>query len=256
MVLELLESLSGGSEWARDQQPAVNRYAMAMRNGSTSTSHRAIRGGLLVALEGIDGGGKSTLAARLCEALRSEGWLVTITGEPGGSSIGGSLRQILKHSEVRIDDWTEAFLFEADRAQTFAEVIRPALRIGGVVLSDRGPFGTIAYQGHGRGLDLGLIERMNAAAWPRPADLVFVIDVSPEMGLGRKGSGSKLDRFESQDREFLERARAGYLSAAQLRGPDAVVIDGGRSADEVFIEVLECIHRRLDAGHTDVEDLA
>jgi dTMP kinase len=229
---------------------------MAMSDTGGASSHRTIPDGLLVALEGIDGGGKSTLATRLCQALRSEGWLVTLTGEPGGSSIGGSLRLILKHSEVPIDDWTEAFLFEADRAQTFAEVIGPALRIGGVVLSDRGPFGTIAYQGHGRGLDLGLIERMNAVAWPRPADLVFIIDVSPEAGLGRKRSASKPDRFESQDYAFLERARAGYLSAARLRGPDAVVIEGQRSADEVFTEVLELVHQRLDSGHTDVENLA
>lgn len=227
-----------------------------MSDTGGTTSHRTIPDGLLIALEGIDGGGKSTLATRLCDALRSEGWRVTITGEPGGSSIGGSLRQILKHSEIPIDDWTEAFLFEGDRAQTFAEVIRPALRIGGIVLSDRGPFGTIAYQGHGRGLDLGLIERMNAVAWPRPADLVFIIDVSPETGLSRKGSASKRDRFERQDYAFLERARAGYLSAARLRGLDAVVIDGGRSADEVFTEVLERVHQRLDSGHTDIENLA
>jgi dTMP kinase len=209
---------------------------------------RTIANGFLIALEGIDGAGKSTIAARVGEALRSQGWLVTLTREPGGTSFGTSLRQILKGAGVPIDPWAEAFLFEADRAQTYAEVLAPALQAGGIVISDRGPFGTIAYQGHGRGLDLGLIDQMNAVAWRHLADLVIVVDVSPELGLERKRSGAAQDRFEGAGIAFLERARNGYLSAARLRGPDAVVVDGHRPADQVFADVIARVEERLSAA--------
>ena len=218
---------------------------MAMTDQGNLAAGRTMTNGFLIALEGIDGAGKSTIAARVGEALRSQGWLVTLTREPGGTSFGTSLRQILKGAEVPIDPWAEAFLFEADRAQTYAEVLAPALQAGGIVISDRGPFGTIAYQGHGRGLDLGLIDQMNAVAWRRPADLVIVVDVSPELGLKRKGSGAAPDRFEGAGIVFLERVRNGYLTAARLRGPDAVVVDGRRSADEVLGDVIHCVEERL-----------
>jgi dTMP kinase len=198
----------------------------------------AIKGGFLIVFEGIDGGGKSTLAHRLVERLRREGWQVTTTREPNGeTALGRALRRILKDGSILIAAWAESFLFEADRAQSYKDIIQPALAVGAIVVSDRGPFGTIAYQGYGRGLDIPLIASMNAAAWPRRADLVFIVDIEPALGLARKNVDGRPDRFEVEGLTLQERARAGYLAAAVDRGAETHVIDGMAPAEDVFEEV-------------------
>jgi dTMP kinase len=213
-------------------------YSRKMAAHPTANGVRAIEDGFLIVFEGIDGAGKTTLATRLCDSLRVQGWPVTASREPnGGTALGQELRRILKDGRLALDAWAESFLFEADRSQTRAEVIAPALSAGGIVVSDRGPFGTIAYQGYGRGLDLSLIAAMNQVAWPRRADIVFVIDVDPAIGLSRKSGGQAPDRFEGEGVALLRRAREGYLAAARLRGVGTYVIDGNGPGDDAFREV-------------------
>ena len=196
-----------------------------MTEHNTTTEHR-IPGGFLVVFEGIDGGGKSTLAAGLAQRLVASGWLVTVTNEPSSiTPLGSELRRILKAPDLPLAPWAECFLFEADRAQSWAFVIAPALNDGHVVISDRGPFGSIAYQGYGRGCDVDEIYRMNERAWPSRPQLVFVVDIPPAAGLERKG-GTSRDRFEGGGLQFLDAARAGYLAAARKRGAGTVVVEG------------------------------
>lgn len=210
-----------------------------MSESRASNGKRKIAGGFLIVFEGIGGSGKSTLVDRLASHLESTGWRVIRTREPGGTPLGAGLRTILLEATWRTDPWAEAFLFGADRAQTFAEVIEPGLQAGGIVISDRGPFGTVAYQGFGRGLDIAVIEAMNGAAWrEKTGDLVIVVDVDPRIGLERKGKQIDQDRFDREDIEFQGRAREGYLFAARKRHGPTLIIDGAVATEDAFAQVL------------------
>jgi dTMP kinase len=216
--------------------------------GSPLSPGQAVKGGFLVVFEGIGGSGKSTLARRLGEGLHAAGWAVRATREPGGTELGSAIRTILLRQGGAPDPWAEAFLFEADRAQTYSEVLRPSLEAGAIVISDRGPLGTIAYQGYGRALDLSLIDAMSETAWRGlKADLVFVVDVEPRLGLARKRASQEDDRFDQEDLDFQSRAREGYLFAAKRIGADAVVLDGASAPDVAFGQVWERTVARLEA---------
>ncbi len=207
---------------------------------------KSVVGGFLLVFEGIGGSGKTTLAELLREHLSTEGWDVRASREPGATQLGGSLRSLLLAKDPIPAPWTEAFLFEADRAQTYHELLRPALDDGAVIVSDRGPFGTIAYQAFGRGLDLGLIDEMSQAAWggTKP-DLIIVVDVAARLGLSRKAGSGEQDRFDDEDVAFTSRVREGYLFAASRFGPAAVVVDGSSSLSEAFERVRTVAASRL-----------
>jgi dTMP kinase len=216
-------------------------------NGGASPG-RPIPGGFLVVFEGIGGSGKSTLARRLGQRLEAAGWAVRMTREPGGTELGSAIRAILLGKGQAPDPWAEAFLFEADRALTYAEVLKPSLEAGAIVVSDRGPFGTVAYQGYGRALDLSLIDAMSETAWRGlKADLVFVLDVEPRVGLARKRGSQEHDRFDQEDLDFQSRAREGYLFAATRRGVGTVVLDGSLPPDEAFGQVWKSTVAHLEA---------
>jgi dTMP kinase len=207
---------------------------------------KSVVGGFLLTFEGIGGSGKSTLAKLLREHLAAEGWDVRASREPGATPLGGSLRTLLLARDGMLAPWTEAFLFEADRAQTYHEVLRPALDEGAVIVSDRGPFGTIAYQAHGRGLELPLIDDMSRAAWDgTEPDLIFVVDVDAPLGLSRKAGSAEGDRFDDEDLAFTSRVRDGYLFAASRFGPRAVVVDGTSPLPELFEQVRQVTVARL-----------
>lgn len=166
--------------------------------------------------------------------MEQVGWVVRPSREPGATKLGTSLRDLLLSGETIPAPWTEAFLFEADRAQTYAEVLRPALEDGAVVVSDRGPFGTVAYQGFGRGLAVGLIDEMSAAAWAGlTPDLTFVVDVEPRLGLSRKTGASEHDRCD------------GYLFSASRHEETAVVVDGSQPITSAFESLRAATERRL-----------
>lgn len=205
-----------------------------------------ILGGFLVHLEGIGGSGKSTLCAALQDALENDGWPVVRTREPGGTELGLGLREVLVVGRLNPSPLTEAFLFEADRAETYATVIRPALDEGQVVISDRGPFGTAAYQGHGRGIDINLIDAMSdAACGGRKSDLVIVIDIDPVVGLERKRLSRERDRFDEEDVPFQQRVREGFLGAATRFGSSAHVLDGQQTPEELLRQVLDLARSEL-----------
>ena len=205
---------------------------------------------MFITFEGIEGSGKSTQIALLANRLRQAGRAVTLTREPGGSRIGLKLREILLHVENRdIVPRAELFLYLADRAQHVAQVVRPALARGEAVLSDRFVWSTIAYQGHGRGMDparlLALNEEAVDGTWP---DLNILLDLDPETGLARargrnrdEGKSAAEGRFEAEALAFHRRVREGFLALARERANRFLVLDASqapeRIADQIWAEV-------------------
>jgi dTMP kinase len=181
--------------------------------------------GLFITFEGGEGCGKSTQSRLLLKKLEQQNIPVVLTHEPGGTALGNELRKILKGKrDSSISPQAELFLLAASRAQLVAEVIRPALEEGKVVLCDRFTHSTMVYQGYGRGLDFTAIKMVNnmATRYLNP-DLIILLDISPEQGLARKQSLK--DRFELEDLSFHRRVREGYLKMAAAEPDRWLVID-------------------------------
>ena len=197
-----------------------------------------IRQGLFVVLEGIDGCGKSTQVQRLAAWLPGSGLLppgaqVVLTREPGGTVLGQTLRQLLLHPPAGAAPLStaELLLYAADRAQHVEQVIRPALAAGHWVLSDRFAGSTAAYQGYGRGLDLGLIDQLEAIATAGlQPDLTLWLDLPLAEALRRRGDRPP-DRIEAGGAAFLERIAAGFAAMAAVRGWQR--IDASASPEQV-----------------------
>ena len=194
-----------------------------------------------IALEGLEGCGKSTHTKRLGEHLNA-----VITREPGGTRIGSLLRAILADTEnTDLDRRTEALLMAADRAQHMAEIIQPALTRGQHVVSDRSIYSTLAYQGYGR--QLGTDALLSISTWAlnnRLPDMVIYIDVPTDI-LNERLAKRDLDRFEREGPEFFARIAQGFT---ELRNADParwIVIDGTMSKDDVEADIRTKVLDRL-----------
>jgi dTMP kinase len=191
--------------------------------------------GKFITLEGIDGAGKSTHAGTVGDLLRARGRDVVLTREPGGTPLGEKLRALLLSQTMNID--TECLLMFAARREHIAQVIAPALARGQWVVSDRFTDATYAYQGAGGGIPkdrIAILERwVNGELRP---DLTLVFDVPVEVAVGRL-RGGRADRFESENRSYFERVRAGYLARAAAEPHRLRVIDGRKTVAEVKKEV-------------------
>ncbi|HEV3280211.1 MAG TPA: dTMP kinase [Acidimicrobiales bacterium] len=189
--------------------------------------------GRLIALEGIDGCGKSTQAQRLADRLGAR-----LTFEPGATDLGASLRQLLLDpGEAPVAGRTEALLMAADRAQHVAEVVRPALDAGTWVVTDRYAASTLAYQGYGRGLDLAVLERLiEWATGGVTPDVTVLIDVPVSVAASRR-KGSPDDRLERQGNGFLQRVADGYRRLSAEATTPWIVVDGTGSVEAVAAAV-------------------
>ena len=197
---------------------------------------------LFITFEGGEGSGKSTQARVLHRRLLSMGISALLTHEPGGTPLGKEIRRRLK-GEGESDPQTELLLFNASRAQLVAEVIRPALKSGTVVICDRFFHSTIAYQGYGRGLALDLIEAANnIATQGLEPDLIVLLDLPVEQGLSRKKLG---DRFEREEIAFHQRVRQGYLEMARKDPRRWLVIDGSLPKKEIGRLIWERVEQLL-----------
>jgi dTMP kinase len=182
---------------------------------------------LFISFEGGEGSGKSSQAKILYRNLSKLSLSVLLTHEPGGTLQGERITKLLKSGEnIELSPLTELLLFNASRAQLIYTVIKPNLKQGKIVISDRFTDSTLAYQGFGRGLSLKLIQTLNDIATEgiKP-DLTILLDVPVEEGLSRK-SKQKLDRFHQEEIPFHNRVRNGFLKLAKEEPDRWFVVDG------------------------------
>lgn len=211
--------------------------------------------GFFITFEGGEGSGKTTQLKALQSRLRSLHADAIQTRDPGGTAIGNQVRELLLNREnVQMAALSELFLYEASRAQLVHEVIRPALAAGRIVLCDRFTDSTVAYQGYGRGLDLDLVERLNALAADglRP-DLTFLLDLDPAVGLARVAERlaqprQRRDRLEAEVLEFHHRVRAGYRTLAARQPERVVILDATQGILEIEARIRRHVESRLGAG--------
>ena len=198
-----------------------------------------------IVLDGVEGAGKSTQLARLADAIREAGEDVVVTFEPGGTPVGGAIREVLLSPAHEITPLTEIFLFCASRAQHCDVVIRPALEAGKVVLCDRFSAATFAYQGHaGEAGEERVVRLDEEATRGLVPDMTIILDLPPQDGLGRKFSGKTADaadRIEQNELAFHERVREGFHRYAELYRDRTAIVDASGSADEVFASLCRTL---------------
>jgi len=204
-----------------------------------------------VTLEGPEGSGKTVVGKRLAAELAARGRPVVLTREPGGTRLGERVRDVLLgRADLSIDPRSDALLFNAARAQLVAEVIRPALDEGQIVVCARFADSTLAYQGHGAGLPiLDLRAIATVATGGLEPDLTVLLDVDPELGIGRKAPGAR-NRFESIDLAFHRRVREGFLELAREEPDRWRIVDSSRHIDRVFDDVLALVLHRAGVAHS------
>jgi dTMP kinase len=204
--------------------------------------------GHLIAFEGIDGSGKSTVARAVADRLRDQGHDVVLTREPGGTDAGRKIRAILLDGEFDLSPEAELLLMCADRAEHVARLIQPALASGSVVISDRYEGSTRAYQGYGLGLDLSLVEDViRVATGGLKPDLTVLVDVDPAVASNRRAvDAANVNALDLRDLAYRERVRDGFLAIAAA-DPGWLVVDGLRAVDDVVMEALALVTQAIAA---------
>jgi dTMP kinase len=192
---------------------------------------------MFITFEGVDGSGKSTQVRLLAEQLRGEGRDVLATREPGGTSFGEKVRELILGDD-ELAPWAEAALFTAARAQLVDQVIRPALARGQDVLCDRYLDSSLAYQGLARGLGVERVLEINLAATGHLLpDRTFLIVVPLDQASLRRGS--KPDRIEREGDDFVAHVDSAYRELAGIFAQRIVTVDGDRPPEEVAKEIRE-----------------
>ena len=206
-----------------------------------------------VSFECGDGTGKSTQIRALEKYLVQRGRSCVVTCEPGGTSLGKQLRQVLLEvGDHEIAPSSELFLYLADRAQHVREVIKPAVEAGKIVLCDRFTDSTVAYQGYGRGFEVKILRQLNEIAddGVRP-DLTFLLDCPAALGLARTNQRGSVagqpgqDRFEREKDEFHEKIRAGFLTMARAEPARFRVIDGAQAVEPVTRDIQKIVDEEV-----------
>lgn len=201
---------------------------------------------LFITFEGGEGSGKSYQASRLYDKLTEQAIPAILTCEPGGTPLGTALEKWLKwHDEIAITPLAELMLFNAARAQVVADIIRPNLEQGRIVISDRYADSTTVYQGYGRGLDLSMVESVNnTATGGLVPDITILLDLPITEWLHRR-RGCLPDRFEKEALAYHERVREGYLALAARELERWLVIDGTQSRDQIAAGIWQKVSARL-----------
>ncbi len=202
---------------------------------------------MFITLEGPEGSGKTSHIPYLVEYLREKGYTVFPTREPGGTSIGEQIREVIHDlKNVEMHPRTETLLYQAARAQIVEQVIQPRLKAGEVVISDRYYDSTIAYQGYGHQQDLeqvrGLVKYATGGLTP---DLTVLLDVDVEEGLRRKRKENEWNRLDAYTVEFHQRVRAGYAQLVKQEPKRWVLVDASRKWEQVQEELRLLIEGRL-----------
>ena len=202
---------------------------------------------MFITLEGPEGSGKTSHIPPLVEYLRGKGHIVFPTREPGGTSIGEQIREVihdLKNEEMH--PRTETLLYQAARAQIVEQVFKPRLKAGEIVISDRYYDSTIAYQGYGHQQDLEQVRALvKYATGGLTPNLTILLDVDIAEGLRRKKKDNEWNRLDAYTAEFHQRVRSGYLEMVKQEPSRWVIIDAGREWGEVQEELRKVIEEGL-----------
>lgn len=203
--------------------------------------------GCFITIEGTDGSGKST-QIRLMEAyLKEKGYDVVVTRDPGGNDISEKIRNvILDPQNTKMARETEFLLYCAARAQLVAEIVKPAIESGKVVICDRFIDSTYVYQGFGRGISIDNIEILNNitlnGSYP---DMTFFLDLSPEVALNRRLNATGADRIENEKMEFHMNVYNGYKKLADIFSDRIRVIDASRPIEKVFEDIKKELESKV-----------
>ena len=204
---------------------------------------------MFITLEGPEGSGKTSHIPYLVEYLREKGFIVFPTREPGGTSIGEQIREVIHDlKNVEMHPRTETLLYQAARAQIVEQVFKPRLAVGEIVISDRYYDSTIAYQGYGHQQDLEQVRALvKYATGGLVPDLTVLLDVDVEEGLRRKKKDNEWNRMDAYTVEFHRRVRAGYLEMVQAEPGRWVVVDAGKDwqtvQDNLREKIMEFINK-------------
>jgi dTMP kinase len=204
---------------------------------------------MFITLEGPEGSGKTSHLPYLVEFLRGKGYPVFPTREPGGTSIGEQIREVLHHlKNTEMHPRTETLLYQAARAQFVEQVVRPRLALGEIVLSDRYADSTIAYQGYGHQQDLEQVRSLvRYATGGLVPDLTILLDVDVKIGIGRKTKSPEWNRMDAYTLEFHQRVRNGYLEMVKQEPERWVVVDAGKGRQGVQEELRKIISGVLES---------
>lgn len=203
--------------------------------------------GLFLTFEGIDGSGKSTQCRKLADQLRTQGYDVVLTREPGGSPGAEEIRRLVLEGDP--DRWsaeTELLLFMAARRDHLERTILPALKAGKIVISDRFADSSRMYQGLSRGNLRAAVDTLHRLMIGREPDLTILVDMDPEIGLARaKGRQTAEERFEDFGLELQQKMRAGFLDLAREFAERFRTVDGGQEIDEVAASISAIVDGEL-----------
>ncbi|MCC6711126.1 MAG: dTMP kinase [Candidatus Pacebacteria bacterium] len=205
--------------------------------------------GILISLEGGEGGGKTTQAVLLRKRLEQAGREVIAVREPGGTVISEQIRNVVLSSKNQgITDLTEVLLFQAARAQIYQEVVIPALKVGKVVIMDRTRDSSVVYQGMVRGVGRSKIEKLNDISTQKTVPhLTLLLDVSVETGLARRADSGKMDRLDMEAVDFHQKVRAAYLTLAKEDQDQRWrVIDAEKDVNQVAEALWQEVKAKID----------
>lgn len=197
-----------------------------------------------ITIEGGEGSGKTTLIKLLMEDLKKNNIDAIQTREPGGSKIAEEIRDVILNVEnTKMDYMTEALLYAASRRQHLEEIVKPAIEEGKLVICDRYIDSSLAYQGHARNLGIENVYNINMYATDGfLPDLTVLIDIPPEVGLGRiRKNMRNVDRLDLEKMSFHHLVREGYLKVANMFPNRIVIINGDRSIEEVYADIREAV---------------
>lgn len=205
--------------------------------------------GFFIVLEGVEGAGKSTQLQTVKSYMQELGYKIECTREPGGTKLAEEIRSILltKDPQEQLCATSELLLMYAARAQLVSSKIKPLLDAGVVVISDRFDLSTIAYQGYGRGFDLGEIAQLRQLAiGDFKPDLTLLFDLDVELGMQRVQQRSvRKDRIEEESLQFFKRVRQGYCDYAHQHQDEVCVINAALPLEQVSSQVRSALHRRF-----------
>ena len=208
---------------------------------------------MFITFEGPDGSGKSTIIKKVYEKLINDGFDIVLTREPGGTPIAEKIRDIiLDNSNVALDARTEALLYAASRRQHLVEKIRPALKVGKIVLCDRFLDSSLAYQGGGRNLGVQNVLNINLFATENTyPDLTLFFDIDPELGLKRVSQDKKrvADRLDNENENFHEKVYSTFKEIVNTNSQRIITIDASKSIEEVTECAYKTIKEKLNGLH-------